>query len=191
LLRALQIGQGQPSRIEYGLMEPFRLRRWYRHSPSGEKQIIFTCARPGRSKGSSDKVPDNVVEKWVAGLPATKDIADVSLLGHKPDGTSEFAFYSFGSAMAPDGRAGRVSLQNWLDRRYKNKNIKILEKPTEDFSLIGEETLNLIAGDVAAYLSKGWTVVVMDSGGETRTGQVCRHMGFREDTTSPVRQRSR
>jgi hypothetical protein len=33
-------------------------------------------------------------------------------------------------------------------------------------------------------LSKGRAVVLMDSGGEQRTGQVCRYMKFVEDITS-------
>ena len=44
------------------------------------------------------------------------------------------------------------------------------------------DDLAAITANVEALLSAGDTVVLMDSGGETRTRQVCQYMGFVEDT---------
>ena len=77
-------------------MEPFRLRRWKARLSKSEV-IFFTCARPGRSKSSKGRVPDDVVDRWVHGLPDGNTTTVISLLGrkHGPTGESEFAFYSF------------------------------------------------------------------------------------------------
>jgi hypothetical protein len=99
----------------------------------------------------------------------------VSLLGHKPDGTSEFSFYSF------FGRG--QSFQQWLDREYPEKTIKVVEHPTCDFRPVPKETLAAVASDILNLLSEGRTVVLVDSGGMQRTGQVCRHLGAIEDSS--------
>jgi hypothetical protein len=87
-------------------MEPHKLRR-RRRSSSRDQIQFFTCARPGRSKGSTESVPDSVVDKWVNRLPGGTKTTVVSLLGRKPNGLSEFSFYSFSSAIeTPDDRFG-------------------------------------------------------------------------------------
>ena len=60
------------------------------------------------------------------------------------------------------------------------------EHPTCDLKPIAPETLDVIAGDINTLLSAGRTVVVVDSGGQTRTGVVCRHMGAIEDSSTLV-----
>lgn len=93
----------------------------------------------------------------------------VSLLGHKPDGKSEFSYYSF-------YEKGQ-SFQQWLDQNYEERAIWVLKHPTCDRRPVSDETLAAVASDISKFLSEGRTVVVVDSGGVERTGQVCKHMG--------------
>jgi hypothetical protein len=102
-------------------------------------------------------------------------VAVVSLLGQKPDGTSEFSFYSFYKK--------HKSFQEWLDQHYEEKAIQIIRHPTCDFRPVPEEAMAAVTSEISKLLSEGRTVVLMDSGGETRTGQVCRHIGAVEDST--------
>ena len=152
-------------------MEPYKKRRWRRAS-SPDSVAFFTCARPGRSKSKDGKIPDKIVDLWVRNLPGPRT-AIVSRLGAEPDGASEFSFYSF---------QGRESFQDWLDKRHGSQSIQVLEHPTTDYAPISTAQLAAIATDIARLLSEGCIVVLVDSGGETRTGQVCRYMGFVEDT---------
>ena len=156
-------------------MEPWRLKRWILSS-SSVGAGFYTCARPGRSKGPNGKVPDKLLHDWVSGLPAESNVVVISLLGQKPDGTSEFSFYSFYEK--------GWSFQEWLDQNYKDKAIQVLEHPTCDFRRVPNETLAAIASDISNLLSEGRTVVLVDSGGLQRTGQVCKHMGAIEDSRS-------
>jgi hypothetical protein len=134
---------------------------------------FFTCARPGRSKGREGTVSDSVVDLWVRNLPGA-ETAIVSLLGVKPNGGgSELSFYSF---------YNRESFQQWLDRRHPERRIQVVEHPTTDFVKIPSGDLAVIAADIDRLLSAGRTVVLVDSGGETRTRQVARYMDFVEDT---------
>ena len=45
-----------------------------------------------------------------------------------------------------------------------------------------KETLQAVKTDILDRLAAGRTVILMDSGGEQRTGQVCRYMRFIEDS---------
>jgi hypothetical protein len=168
-------------------MKPFRLRRWRPRSSSQDVQF-FTCARPGRSGKSESRhahVPDSLVHEWVRGLPGRTDIVIISLLGRKdgPDGVSEFSFYSFhGQWDSPAERVGRLSFQDWLNRYHKDRFIQVLEYPTYDFRRIERQTLDAVASDISDLLLAGRTVVLIDSGGQTRTGQICKHIRFVEDT---------
>src|SRR6266481_5624420 len=77
-------------------LTPHRLRRWRIGTPP-DYGYFFTCARPGRSGNSASKsaqVPDDIVHRWILGLPGSSS-AIISLLGCKPDGLSEVSFYSF------------------------------------------------------------------------------------------------
>ena len=164
-------------------MEPYKLRRW--RSSSGHGQF-FTCARPGRSKGADVPVPDDLVHRWVNNLPAATSIALVSLLGrkHGPQGTSEFSFYSFcGGFDQPSERRRRLSFQQWLDRWHRDRAIQVFEHPTYDFQPVPEQTLRAVESDISALLSEGRTVILVDSGGETRAKAICKHMGFTEDSS--------
>lgn len=147
---------------------------------------FFTCARPGRSKDPASKkasVADHVVDKWVATLSPGTRTAIVSLLGRKPGGMSEFDFYTFhGKDDTPQERGSRPSFQQWLDRRHPARAIRVVEHPTTDLRPVAAETLRAAEADIEALLASGWTVVLMDSGGETRTKALCRHMKFVEDS---------
>jgi hypothetical protein len=129
-------------------------------------------------------VPDDLVHRWVLGLPGART-AIVSLLGRKPDGTSEFSFYSFrgGFDLASD-RPGCLSLQEWLDKWHGAPSIILREPPTCDFKPVSSETLEAVSSGISELTSAGRTVVLLDSGGVTRTGMVCRHMSAVEDSSS-------
>jgi hypothetical protein len=143
---------------------------------------FFTCARPGRSKGNQGAVPDPLVDKWVHGLPGGTATSVVSLLGRKPDGVSEFSFYSFCGGFEDSAeRAGRPSFQHWLEQRHPERGLQVIEHPTIDFKPVTHQILMAVARDIDGLLSAGRTVVLMDSGGETRTKQVCKHAGLVED----------
>jgi hypothetical protein len=113
----------------------------------------------------------------------------VSLLGRKqgPEGQSEYSFYSFcGLGDTPEERHGRLSFQEWLDRYHKDRPILVIEHPTYDFRPVPPETLAAVASDIFKLLGAGRTVVLIDSGGETRTKTVCKYMGFVEDFSQSV-----
>jgi len=148
-------------------MEPFKKKRWRRGS-----SLLFTCARPGRSKCKEGPVDDKIVDVWVRNLPGQNTVI-VSLLGKKPNGLSEYSFYSF---------YGRQTFQAWLNERYPDRSIQVIEHPTTDFRRIPSEVLDAAAADVSRLLAEDRTVVLVDSGGETRTRQLCEYMGFVEDT---------
>src|SRR5438034_508690 len=77
-------------------LKPYMLKRWRTGAPSN-CHYFFTCARPGRTSDPDSKhaqVSDELVHRWVLGLPGP-NTAIVCLLGRKPDGLSEFSFYSF------------------------------------------------------------------------------------------------
>ncbi len=117
-------------------------------------------------------MPDAVVDQWVKHLPGP-NTAIVSLLGTKPNGMSEFSFYSF---------YPRASLQEWLATTHPLLSIKVVEHPTRDFAPIPAQKLIAITQTIEALFSEGHTIVLVDSGGETRTGQVCAFMGLVESS---------
>jgi hypothetical protein len=99
---------------------------------------------------------------------------------------SEFSFYSFyGGFDSPAERGSRLSFQEWLDRRHKNKSITVIEHPTYDFQSIPIKTLEAVASDIFRHVREGRTVVLVDSGGETRAKRVCRFMNAIEDSSKP------
>jgi len=165
---------------------PFRLKRWTTGT-APSSAFFFTCARPGRSnreKSRIQQVPDDLVHRWVFGLPGP-NTAIVSLLGRKggPEGLSEFSFYTFcGGLDTPLERGKRPSFQKWIEHHHKDLEIKVHEHPTFDFCQIPSEALAAVAADIKELLSEGRTVVVVDSGGITRTNQVCKYMGATEDS---------
>jgi hypothetical protein len=170
-------------------MKAYMLRRWRRAS-SPEPIPFFTCARPGRTSDEKSKkamVEDKTVDKWIAGIADAPKTAIVSLLGHKPPPSrmSEFAFYSFhGEADTEPERAKRLSFQEWLSSRHPTRCIQVVEHPTEDYAPVPDATCAAVQATVDRLLADGWRVVLIDSGGEVRVKQVCRSIGFVEDSRS-------
>ncbi|MEX2029661.1 MAG: hypothetical protein WD906_01640 [Anaerolineales bacterium] len=172
------------------MAEPFRLRRWKAHLENGLEIQFFTCARPGRSKGSNGQVLDDNVDRWVKSLPGGQSTTVISLLGRKQTstGTSEFSFYSFhGILDNPAERRGKPSFQEWLDRHHPDRGIQLLELPTIDFKAVDQTTLEKVSAALAELSDGGRTIVIMDSGGFTRTGAVCSHLKAKELTGHPMR----
>lgn len=146
-------------------MEPHRLQRWVLPSPAG--RAFHTCGRPGRSKKNIKAgVSDAVIHAWVRGLPAEHNVVVLSLLGSKSTGKCEWSFYSFYKE--------RRSFQDWLDQHYGSA-FKVIEYPTVDGAPVPNNVLAEVCSRISTLLNEGRTVVVMDSGGVCRVGQVCRH----------------
>lgn len=163
-------------------MEPHRLRRWRRASTS-ERLDLFTCARPGRSKGKDGQVSEALVDKWIGGLPAGSPVVVLSLLGRKPGGLSEYSFYSFSGGDETDQERGcRPAFQQWIDQRQNQRRIVVVEHPTTDFVRVEPRVLEAVVEDLEKWLAEGATVVLVDSGGDTRTKQVCKYAEFVEDS---------
>jgi len=166
-------------------LKPYKRRRW--RLDEGPRPLwFFTCARPGRTADEASKasrVSDDIVHRWVLGLPRPLT-AIVSLLGWKPDGMSEFHFYSFHGGSDLPSDAGSMSFEAWLDKWHSELCIVVREHPTYDFRPIPPETLEAVSADIRRLAAAGRTVVLIDSGGETRTRYVCRHMKAVEDTSS-------
>ena len=126
-------------------------------------------------------MPDSIIHHWVQNLPQP-DTVIVSLLGRKPDGRSEFSFYPFyGGFDTLAERGGRLSFQEWLNAHHGELGIEVREHPTHDFRPVPSATLEAISTNITELLAAGKTVVLIDSGGEMRTGQVCKHMSIVED----------
>lgn len=166
------------------MKKPYKLRRW-RLGQALAAKYFFTCARPGREPGKNfSPIPDEVVDKWVRGLPKP-DTTIISLLGRKPDGLSEYSFYSFcGGFDDPTEGQVRPTFQEWLERRHKILSITVCDYPTVDFSKIPQETLAAIKIELDLLFSQGRKVVLVDSGGETRNTAVCKYLGAVEDSSS-------
>lgn len=149
---------------------PYMMKRW-RRKDSPEATPIYTCARPGRRLGARKDVPDSEVIRWISELPKHRPLSIISLLGTKPDGMDEHAFYSFRDA---------AGFQKWLAKQSKGA-INLFSHPTNDFTPVGQQTITAIETDLNRELSLGRSVVIVDSGGIQRTGQVCRSLHLVED----------
>lgn len=174
--------------------KPYKLRHWKADTPAGPAHLS-TCARPGRTSDPSTKdkrVPDETVHRWVLGLHqhCGDKLAIISLLGrkHGPEGPSEFSFYDFsGEFDTVSERENLPTFQEWLNSYYGDSGLLVHEHPTYDFAghnTFAPGTLDNIKADIEHLLSQGYEVVIMDSGGETRTGMVATHMGAKEDFSS-------
>ena len=64
-----------------------------------------------------------------------------------------------------------------LDQHSKVRSIEILEHPTCDLRPVPDAILAAAAADISRLLSERRAVVLMDSGGVVRTGQVCAYVG--------------
>jgi len=121
-------------------------------------------------------VPDQLVLDWAYGLPGGPEIFIVSLLGRKPWGASEFSLYSsFDDAK---------SFQEWLNAIVSGRKLHIVNHPTIDLEVINLGVLAAAAVAVRRLVSERNTVVVMDSGGCTRTRAVAGYLGAVPNTVS-------
>lgn len=155
--------------------EPYRLQRWISSSKLEAGQL-FSCGRPGRSISATEHVSEDLIDEWAGGLPKGP-LVIVSMLGSKPTGDSEFKFYPFrGSGEASQG--GRPTFQEWLDQRYGRDRFEVLEFPTVDTKPVPPTILSAIVSTVQRRLTAGSRVVVMDSGGFSRSGAIVRTLGF-------------
>ncbi len=156
--------------------EPCGLTQWILGNEEPSRQL-FTCARPGRSLGRKRKTIDDAdVIDWLNGLPARETVTViVSLLGYKPNGQSEFSYYSFKSAH--EDRAGSPMFQEWIDCATAVGKYVVIEHPTTDNREICPDLMNEIVASILTNLEAKRMVVVVDSGGVSRTGAVIRHLG--------------
>lgn len=119
------------------------------------------------------RIKDHVVDAWIGGMPtSSEETVIVSLLGRKPKGLSEFSYYSFrGGFDKLEDRPGSPTWQEWLTERYGNKYC-VCEFPTVDTEPIPEDTKRLVVTAVLGFLRSGKMVILVDSGGVGRTGNV-------------------
>lgn len=154
--------------------EPRNLRQW----PTSEGHL-YSCGRPGRGENgrSKRKVSEPTLRLWLDNLPAS-ELQIVSLLGWKPDrqdnqGHSEFTYYPFRSCT--DCSDGRPTFQAWLTAEGRCHTVH--EFPTIDLRpLTPETTASQAVRHVRELLHSGLTVLVVDSGGVERTGELCRRV---------------
>jgi hypothetical protein len=157
--------------------EPINLREWKApRKPAGGR--LFTCGRPGRGTygyGTQRRpVPDELIDRWVEGLPGAGVLHIISLLGRKKDGFSEFGYYPFRSSKEP---GSQPTFQEWLNERYGRRFI-VHEYPTTDLQGISPDLLAAVTRQVMGLLEAGHTVVIIDSAGAERTARVCEKIGY-------------
>jgi hypothetical protein len=159
--------------------EPYRLIEWHRETPELLRGRLFTCGRPGRSlyKTTRCRIDDTTIHAWVTGLPGADVFHIVSLLGEKKDEVrySEFSYYPFRSSEEVNLKP---TWQTWLDQHSERRFI-VHEYPTIDCLPMCSVKLAAAMGCVLDLLNDGHTVVVVDSGGWSRTGYVCEAMGYK------------
>jgi hypothetical protein len=157
-------------------MEPCKWREWA--VASGR---LFTCARPGRSQGKFViRVPDRDVDEWLRGIEKKVGprFVVLSLLGTKQDGTSEYSFYSFRGGSELD--SGAPTMGEWIAKKHPELEVSVREYPTVDFEPIGEDVTSQVIAEIKAATGRGEAVILMDSGGEQRTGDICKRMSLAE-----------
>jgi hypothetical protein len=153
--------------------EPYNLREW-----SVTSGRLFTCGRPGRGtfSGSTKRIPEYVIDLWVDGLPKVPQASIISLLGHKhPSGLSEFSYYPFRSCMED---CAKPTFQDWLFSRY-GPRFSVEEFPTQDrLPMASREYVEAIRNRVRTLLGSDAVVIIVDSAGVQRTGEVCGTIGM-------------
>ncbi len=163
--------------LNAGKKEPLNLKKWPTPSGCGP---LFSCARPGRgtSGRSEAQINDEILHRWVQNLPQASPLHIVSLLGKKADrptanGPSEFVYYPFRSC--EDASDSRPTFQEWLNRNGSTHIVH--EFPTIDkLPLKPTNTAHAAIACVRGLLKRGLAVLVVDSGGVQRTGELCRRV---------------
>lgn len=154
-----------------------RVKRWETYV-SAVRGKLFSSARPGRHLGKNAKVPDSIVCDWITSLPLARKTFIVSLLGLRKDGRSEFRYYNFCGRNDKARRPKDPTFQEWLDKNFPGGRYQVMEHPTQDYKNIPPENLRATVLEVKKLLDQGETVVLMDSGGDTRVGKVAGKLGF-------------
>ena len=139
-----------------------------------EEIEFYTCARPGRSKGKHGKVSEQLLHAWVSGLPPG-NLVIVSLLGTKrgptadQPGKDEWSFYTFYA----EGR----TFEEWLVAQYPSRALKVESLPTVDSLPVPNAVVAQVRQAIVRLAAAQRTVLLMDSGGVQRVGQVCKQIG--------------
>ena len=162
--------------LNTGAKEPLHLKRW----PAVKGQL-YSCARPGRGTNGKDvrQVDAAVLKRWLNHLPSASSLQIISLLGEKAPGasgrrgTSEFTYYPFRSCHCEAD--GRPTFQEWLISESTSHIVH--EFPTLDrLPLQPRKMRDAAVCCVRELLERGMAVVVVDSGGVQRTGELCRRV---------------
>lgn len=120
-------------------------------------------------------MPDEIIDKWIIGLPTASVLHIVSLLGRKTDGFSEFEYYPFRSV---EESGAKPSFQEWLNEKNPDQRYTVHEIPTVDHGL-PPDTVERVAKQVNGLLATNLTVIIIDSAGDTRTGQIAKRLGYK------------
>lgn len=152
--------------------KPYRWRRW--RLKDSNDLVFFTCARPGRISDPNSRfanVPDEVVKAWAQWIADLAPVTVVSMLGVKDGGKSEFSFYTFwGGTDDPSIVGKKRSFADVLTA--VDPQIELLERPTTDGRTLQPEQFDDICGLIQAAVAPDHPVVLVDSGGQERTGAV-------------------
>jgi len=158
--------------------EPRKLCEWDVPPAISKNGRLWTCGRPGRGVYGTEwkKIGDETVHMWVEGLPKAKVLHIVSLLGKKPDGRSEFWYYSFRSERE---RGVKPTFQQWLDDNVDGC-FCVHEFPTTDRQGIPERLKDEVVDCITTLLQQDCTVVIVDSAGAERTARICEDLGCKK-----------
>lgn len=182
-----------PNAVEDVEQDPTRMgskskldaKKPYRWRLNGTDDLIFfTCARPGRTSAPASRyadVSDDVVEAWSLRIAGYAPITVLSMLGSKDNGKSEFSFYTFWGDDDPTAVGKRLSFGDVL--AVVEPQITLVERPTTDGLTLPQDNVDDLCALVKEMVATDRPVVLMDSGGEQRTGAIADAVGV-EDVSS-------
>lgn len=155
------------------MIEPFRI---IEHILPNARGRLFTCARPGRSLGTKrSKIDDDIVKNWVSGLPLGRPLHLIMLLGSKPapKNISEYSYYSFRGVHETKLLTKKsIDFQEWLGSVANEPHVVVHSFPTIDLQPISPIVAAEVVSVTLGLLKKTVNVVMVDSGGVTRTGSI-------------------
>jgi hypothetical protein len=121
-------------------------------------------------------VSEDTIDEWAKGLPKTRVLHIVSLLGKKKGGFSEFDYYPFRSATI---EGSKPTFEEWLNARYGGGRFVVDEFPTVDADGIPSDVVDRVKECVLSLL-EAHIVLVIDSAGAKRTARICEACHFRK-----------